>query len=76
MPHLPAVNAVLNATAAVLLVLGLWAIKSGRRERHERLMVSAFVVSALFLACYLYYHFAIARGRPTRFRARATSRCS
>jgi len=74
MPHLPAVNAVLNATAAVLLLLGLRAIKAGQRERHERLMVSAFVVSSLFLACYLYYHFAIARGRPTRFHGTGLAR--
>jgi uncharacterized membrane protein YozB (DUF420 family) len=30
-------------------------------------MKAAFVVSSAFLACYLYYHFAIARGQPTRF---------
>jgi uncharacterized membrane protein YozB (DUF420 family) len=74
MPHLPAVNAALNATAAVLLVLGLLSIKAGRRERHARLMVAAFVVSSLFLACYLYYHFAIARGRPTRFHGTGLAR--
>ena len=51
--HLPAVNAVLNGTAATLLVLGLVAIKQGRRERHEHLMKLAFVASAAFLACYL-----------------------
>ena len=67
--HLPAVNATLNAAAAVLLVLGLLAIKAGRRETHARLMRSAFLVSAAFLACYLYYHFAIARGEPTRYNA-------
>jgi uncharacterized membrane protein YozB (DUF420 family) len=65
--HLPAVNACLNATATVLLVLGLVAIKSGRRERHARFMKAAAATSALFLACYLYYHFAIARGEPTRY---------
>jgi putative membrane protein len=65
--HLPAVNAALNGTAATLLVLGLVAIKQGRRERHERLMKLAFVASAAFLACYLYYHFAIAKGKPTMF---------
>lgn len=64
---LPAVNACLNATAAVLLLLGLAAIKAGRRERHEHLMKAAAVTSALFLACYLYYHLAIARGHPTKF---------
>lgn len=65
--HLPAVNATLNGLAAVLLVAGLVAVKRGARERHRRLMVSAFVVSAAFLACYLYYHFAVAAGKPTRF---------
>ena len=62
MSVLPAVNATLNATAAVLLLSGLAAIKSGERKLHERLMISAFVVSSAFLACYLYYHLAIARG--------------
>ena len=56
MSVLPAVNATLNATAAVLLLSGLAAIKSGERKLHERLMIAAFVVSSAFLACYLYYH--------------------
>ena len=64
---LPAVNATLNGTAAALLLAGYAAIKGGRRERHERLMLSAFAVSSAFLACYLYYHLAVARGHPTRF---------
>lgn len=72
--HLPAVNASLNALAAVLLLLGWRAIKAGRRERHERLMKSAFVVSAAFLACYLYYHFAIVRGQPTRYHGEGLDR--
>jgi uncharacterized membrane protein YozB (DUF420 family) len=67
--HLPAVNATLNGMAAVLLMAGLLAIKSGQRELHRRLMLSAFAVSTAFLACYLYYHFAIACGQPTRFNA-------
>lgn len=50
---LPAWNAALNATAAVLLVLGFRAIRAGRRERHQRLMVSAVAVSAVFLVSYL-----------------------
>jgi uncharacterized membrane protein YozB (DUF420 family) len=64
---LPAVNACLNAVAALLLLLGYAAIKAGRRERHEHLMKAAAVTSAVFLASYLYYHIAIARGQPTRF---------
>ncbi len=65
--HLPAVNASLNALAAVLLVCGLAAIRGGKRELHGRLMSAAFLVSAAFLACYLYYHFVVAAGKPTRF---------
>jgi uncharacterized membrane protein YozB (DUF420 family) len=64
---MPAVNACLNGCAALFLILGLVAIKAGRRERHERWMKAAAVTSALFLVCYLYYHLAIARGQPTRF---------
>ena len=72
--HLPAVNAALNGTAAVLLVLGLAAIKAGRRERHRKLMLAAFAVSAAFLACYLYYHVVVARGHPTSFNATGWAR--
>lgn len=55
---MPAVNATLNATAATLLVLGLYAIRSGRRDVHKRLMVSAFAASAVFLIGYVLYHYA------------------
>ena len=55
---MPAVNAALNATAATLLVLGFAAIRSGRRELHKRLMVSAFAASAVFLVGYVLYHYA------------------
>ncbi|MFZ1864945.1 MAG: DUF420 domain-containing protein [Polyangiales bacterium] len=55
---MPAVNAALNATAASLLLLGLAAIRSGRRDVHKRLMVSAFAASAVFLVGYVVYHYA------------------
>ncbi|MFO0788648.1 MAG: DUF420 domain-containing protein [Pirellulales bacterium] len=50
------VNASLNALATVLLLLGLYFIKSGRVEAHKRAMLSAFGVSVVFLGCYLWYH--------------------
>jgi putative membrane protein len=34
-------------------------------------MLTALAVSALFLASYLYYHFAVKHGEPTRFSSRA-----
>ena len=59
---LPLLNACLNATSGFLLLAGLAAIRSGRRSLHERLMLSALVVSTAFLASYLYYHFVVATG--------------
>ena len=53
---LPAADATLNAIAAVLLVVGYVLIKQGRELAHKRVMLAAFAVSAVFLACYLTYH--------------------
>lgn len=53
---LPAVNAGLNATAALLLLAGGVAIRRGSMRVHRVLMVGAFVASSLFLICYLAYH--------------------
>jgi len=53
------VNAALNAIAAILLVIGLILVKRGRVEAHKRVMLSAFLVSALFLGCYLWYHYQV-----------------
>jgi uncharacterized membrane protein YozB (DUF420 family) len=57
--QLPTINALLNATATVLLVWGYWLIKGGRERAHQRVMLAAFGVSILFLACYLVYHFQV-----------------
>lgn len=54
---LPHVNAALNALSTVLLVIAFAFIRSGNREAHRKVMLAAIVVSAVFLACYLYYHF-------------------
>jgi len=53
---LPAVNAGLNAAAAVLLVTGYAFIRRGRVRQHQACMLSALAVSTLFLACYVVYH--------------------
>lgn len=53
---LPALNALLNTAAALLLVAGCRFIRQGRREAHRRAMTAALIVSALFLASYLVYH--------------------
>lgn len=53
---LPAVNATLNATAAVLLVRGVMLIKAGRKQQHKKTMLAAFITSVVFLISYLIYH--------------------
>jgi uncharacterized membrane protein YozB (DUF420 family) len=53
---LPTLNAALNATAAVLLTIGWFHIKARRIAAHRLCMISACVVSALFLASYVTYH--------------------
>ena len=54
--ELPAVNAILNATAAVLLVWGYTLIRRHRQQTHKRVMIAAFATSCVFLVCYLIYH--------------------
>jgi putative membrane protein len=50
---LATVNAVLNASAAVLLVAGWVCIRRGNVRGHRMAMVAAFVVSSVFLVSYL-----------------------
>jgi len=56
---LPAVNATVNATAAVLLVCGYILIRRRQKQAHKRVMLAAFVTSGVFLACYLIYHWQV-----------------
>ncbi len=53
---LSTVNALLNFTSFVLLILGYRHIKAGNREKHKKFMISAAVCSVLFLVSYLTYH--------------------
>ena len=54
---LPHVNVSLNSLATLLLIVGFVLIKQKRIEAHKRVMLATLVVSTLFLACYLVYHF-------------------
>jgi protein SCO1 len=56
---LPHVNAALNASALALLLAGLWLIRHRMARAHRLAMISAFVASTAFLACYLVYHQAL-----------------
>lgn len=53
---LPPIYATMNAVTAVLLVMGVVAIKNGKKQTHQKLMTSAIVFSALFLVLYVAYH--------------------
>ncbi len=64
---LPWVNAILNGTSAVLLILGYAAIRGRRVGVHQTCMLTALAVSIAFLCSYLYYHLAVRHGQPTRF---------
>jgi uncharacterized membrane protein YozB (DUF420 family) len=53
---LPALNASLNATSAVLLTVGYILVRRGRADLHKRCMLAALTTSALFLISYVVYH--------------------
>lgn len=61
---LPAVNASLNGLTTLLLLAGRIFIWKENRRAHATCMILAFIVSSVFLACYLTYHFA---GGLTKF---------
>jgi uncharacterized membrane protein YozB (DUF420 family) len=52
----PKINATLNASSAVLLVVGHRLIMRGKMAAHRAVMLAAFTTSTLFLISYLYYH--------------------
>lgn len=54
---LPALNATLNATSAVVLGAGFYFIRRREIGKHRACMVSAFAVSTAFLISYLLYHY-------------------
>jgi uncharacterized membrane protein YozB (DUF420 family) len=54
-----ALNASLNGVSAVLLAGGYVAIRSGKIAVHKTLMITAFVVSSVFLGSYLVYHYRV-----------------
>ena len=60
---LPALNAVLNSCATVLILAGLVAIKLRKLKLHSALMIAALGVSAVFLTSYLIYHYHVGHVR-------------
>ena len=54
---LPPVHAVLNSIVAVLLVVALITVQQRKIAAHKRSITAAMACSALFLLCYVGYHF-------------------
>jgi uncharacterized membrane protein YozB (DUF420 family) len=59
---LPTLNALLNGTAGVFLLVGFYFIRHKRWRAHRAMMWTAFSISVLFLMSYLIYHYS----EPTR----------
>ncbi len=59
---LPHVNVALNSLATLLLIAGFWLIKQKQEKAHKAVMLTALLVSGLFLVSYLTYHFNIEGG--------------
>ena len=53
---LPWYNAIINLLTAILLVLGVIFVKTGRIRSHKVSMISAFILGSLFLVGYIIYH--------------------
>lgn len=58
---LPAVNATLNGLSAACLTAGYIFIRRKNQTAHRNCMVTAVILSVVFLACYLTYHFKAGR---------------
>jgi len=56
---LPALNAVLNGTSAILLTVGYLFIRRRKVGAHKTCMLMAFGTSSLFLVSYLIYHYKV-----------------
>lgn len=56
-PHLFAkANAFINSAVTLLLLIGLWAIKSQKYLLHKKIMIAAIILSILFLVSYICHH--------------------
>jgi len=57
--YFPALNATLNGTSALLLLSGRLLIARKRIAAHRACMIAAMSASAIFLICYLFFHFEV-----------------
>ncbi len=55
--HLPLLHALINGTCSVLLIISYLAIRRKKVSLHKKLNITAFILSALFIASYVTYHY-------------------
>jgi uncharacterized membrane protein YozB (DUF420 family) len=63
---MPAINATLNGSSGVLLLIGYVLIRQRRIQAHRRFMLAACITSLVFLACYVLNHY-LRHGVVSRF---------
>lgn len=51
-----AINAVINSVIAILLIAALWAVKAKKYLLHKQMMMTALLLSVLFLVSYIAHH--------------------
>jgi putative membrane protein len=56
-PFLPKLNALLNGTCSILLLVSLYFIKQKKIIIHKRINIVAFCLSSLFLVSYILFHY-------------------
>ncbi len=60
---LPTINAILNATSGVLIIIGYVMIRRGKVNAHRACMIGAVSASVIFLISYIIYHFNVGATR-------------
>jgi putative membrane protein len=56
-PYLPKLNAILNGTCSVLLLISLYFIKQKKITMHKKINILTFCLSSLFLVSYILFHY-------------------
>ncbi len=54
--YLPTLNACINGTCTVLLLISYYSIRNKKVELHKKLNILTFILSALFLVSYILFH--------------------
>ncbi len=50
------INAMINSWVSILLIVAWWAVRQKKYEVHKKIMMTAMVLSILFLASYITHH--------------------